>query len=155
MSPARRDDGKQYYSSRSAILALTQTKLSQGHAMNIAQLKKMDAGQLLELRAEIDHILEAKVSTERNALLSQLAKLDSFDGTKRRGRPPGGGRSHPLRGKTVAPKFRGPDGETWTGRGLRPKWLTALIEEGHQLEEFAIGDEARATKKNKKAQKRK
>ena len=38
----------------------------------------------------------------------------------------------------VAAKFRGPGGETWTGRGLTPKWLTALIEQGRPKEEFAI-----------------
>lgn len=38
----------------------------------------------------------------------------------------------------VAPKYRGPNGETWTGRGRQPKWLAALIAEGHALEEFLI-----------------
>lgn len=43
-------------------------------------------------------------------------------------------------GKTsvVEPKFRGPNGETWSGRGLTPKWLSALIAEGRTKEEFAI-----------------
>lgn len=40
----------------------------------------------------------------------------------------------------VAAKFRGPGGETWTGRGLTPKWLTALIEQGRPREEFAISN---------------
>lgn len=38
----------------------------------------------------------------------------------------------------VAPKFRGPNGETWSGRGLTPKWLAALIAQGHSKETFAI-----------------
>ena len=40
----------------------------------------------------------------------------------------------------VAAKFRGPGGETWTGRGLTPKWLTALIEQGRSKQEFAISN---------------
>lgn len=38
----------------------------------------------------------------------------------------------------VAPKFRGPNGETWSGRGLTPRWLTALVAEGKTKESFAI-----------------
>ena len=38
----------------------------------------------------------------------------------------------------VPPKYRGPEGETWAGRGATPRWLTALIEQGHSIEDFAI-----------------
>lgn len=41
-------------------------------------------------------------------------------------------------GKAVAPKFRGPNGETWSGRGLSPRWLTSLIAQGQKKEDFAI-----------------
>lgn len=40
--------------------------------------------------------------------------------------------------KPVEAKFRGPNGESWSGRGLAPKWLKALIAEGKTKEEFAI-----------------
>ena len=38
----------------------------------------------------------------------------------------------------VAAKFRGPNGETWSGRGLMPKWLSALVAQGQTKESFAI-----------------
>ena len=38
----------------------------------------------------------------------------------------------------VAIKFRGPNGETWSGRGLMPRWLTALVAQGKTKEEFTI-----------------
>lgn len=41
-------------------------------------------------------------------------------------------------GGVVAPKYRGPNGETWSGRGLTPKWLSTLIAQGHPKESFAI-----------------
>lgn len=42
-------------------------------------------------------------------------------------------------GRKVAPKYRDPvTGTTWTGRGLKPKWLTAALESGRSVEEFAI-----------------
>jgi len=38
----------------------------------------------------------------------------------------------------VAPKFKGPGGEVWSGRGLVPRWLAALIAQGRTKDEFAI-----------------
>ena len=40
--------------------------------------------------------------------------------------------------KPVAAKFRGPNGEVWSGRGLTPKWLAALVAQGRSKGEFAI-----------------
>lgn len=47
-------------------------------------------------------------------------------------------RRSPQAGSTVAPKYRGPNGETWSGRGLMPKWLAALVAQGRSKEEFAV-----------------
>ena len=41
-------------------------------------------------------------------------------------------------GKLVAAKFQGPNGETWSGRGLTPRWLATLLEQGRTKDEFAI-----------------
>lgn len=38
----------------------------------------------------------------------------------------------------VADKYRGPNGETWTGRGLMPRWLSSLVAEGQTKESFLI-----------------
>ena len=40
----------------------------------------------------------------------------------------------------VPAKFRGPQGETWSGRGLMPRWLSALVAQGQPKENFAIKD---------------
>jgi DNA-binding protein H-NS len=39
-----------------------------------------------------------------------------------------------------APQFRNPDNpsQTWAGRGLRPRWLTAQIKAGRSIDEFRI-----------------
>jgi len=40
---------------------------------------------------------------------------------------------------TPAPvKFRGPNGETWSGRGLMPRWLAAQVAAGKTKESFAV-----------------
>ena len=38
----------------------------------------------------------------------------------------------------VLAKYRGPNGETWSGRGLMPKWMSALVAQGKTKEDFAI-----------------
>jgi DNA-binding protein H-NS len=35
------------------------------------------------------------------------------------------------------PKYRGPNGEEWNGKGKRPGWIMKLITEGANLEDFA------------------
>ena len=42
------------------------------------------------------------------------------------------------KGQKVAAKYKGPSGETWSGRGLAPKWLASLIASGRTKDEFAI-----------------
>lgn len=45
----------------------------------------------------------------------------------------------PSRGVKIAPKFRDPaSGSTWTGRGLKPKWLAVAIAQGKTPQDFAI-----------------
>ena len=41
-------------------------------------------------------------------------------------------------GAKRAAKYRGPNGEEWSGRGRTPKWLAALEAEGRGREEFLI-----------------
>jgi DNA-binding protein H-NS len=41
-------------------------------------------------------------------------------------------------GAQVAAKYRGPNGETWSGRGLTPKWLVSLVAQGQSKEAFLI-----------------
>ena len=41
----------------------------------------------------------------------------------------------------VAAKYLGPNGETWSGRGLTPKWLTSLVAQGQSKDSFAVKPE--------------
>lgn len=38
----------------------------------------------------------------------------------------------------VKPKYRGENGELWTGRGRRPAWVEAALSKGRTLEDLAI-----------------
>ena len=102
--------------------------------MPAADLKNMDVDALLTLRTDVERALAERARD----LERQLALVGGAPG-KKRGRPAGGAmRASALKGAKVPPKYRGPGGETWAGRGVKPRWLTALLGDGHSIEEFAI-----------------
>ncbi len=42
-------------------------------------------------------------------------------------------------GGKVEPKYRNPaTGDTWSGRGLKPKWMTAALAAGASISDFAL-----------------
>lgn len=43
-----------------------------------------------------------------------------------------------LAGVKVDPKYRNSDGQTWTGRGVAPKWISDAIAAGRSKDEFLI-----------------
>ena len=40
--------------------------------------------------------------------------------------------------KPVVAKYLGPEGQTWSGRGLSPQWLATLVLQGAKREDFLI-----------------
>jgi DNA-binding protein H-NS len=95
-------------------------------------LAGMDFQGLMDLREEVESALSGYRSTLEEQLASIGGSIASLGGNiVRRGRGA-------LKGMKVAPKFRGPGGETWAGRGAKPRWLVAAIKEGKKLEDFAI-----------------
>jgi DNA-binding protein H-NS len=107
-----------------------------------ANLTKLSVDQLNTLRNQVDALLTTKVTQERRNLESQLAALTRVNGagSERGGVSLRGG----TRGK-VAPKYRNPENpsETWAGRGLKPRWLSAALKSGKKLEHFSIAASAK------------
>jgi DNA-binding protein H-NS len=108
--------------------------------MPAINLRGMDVEALLTLRGEIDK----RLSEKRSELEKQLSRLGAEGGASSRG---GGGRRSVMKGRKVPPKYRGPGGETWAGRGARPRWLAALLKQGRKIEDFAIDKAAAARKR--------
>src|SRR3954469_13576292 len=102
-------------------------------------LGSMSVEQLLQLRDDVGKELSRK-STK---LRSQLAKLGGEIASSR-------GRGGSLKGKKVPPKYRDSAGNTWAGRGAKPRWLVAAIKDGKKLEDFAIEKTARKRRAKKK-----
>jgi DNA-binding protein H-NS len=111
-------------------------------------LSKMTVEELVSTRQKIDGLLRTRVAAARKQLLERLDLIDSvFDegsSPKRPGRRPG------SQGK-VAPKYRGPKGELWTGRGMKPRWMTVAMKDGAKPEDFLIAAAGRQGRKAFKA----
>jgi len=109
-------------------------------------LKSMSIDRLIGLRDRVDAALSSKVVDQRRTLESELSKLTRFQGGAARAKVSARGG---LRG-AVAPKYRNPSNpaETWAGRGLKPKWLTAAIKVGKKQDDFLIAGAAPSSKAN-------
>ena len=88
----------------------------------------MNVEALLSLRDQVDKRLQEL----RSELEKQLAALGGAKSMK--GRPSG----KSLKGKKVPPKDRSPSGETWAGRGAKPRWMVAALKKGKKIESFLI-----------------
>ena len=106
--------------------------------MPAPNLKNMDVDALLVLRSQIDGLL----ATRRSDLQKQLARLQrlSTDGAA----VAGNGRTSAMKGVKVKPKYRDArTGDTWAGRGVQPRWLTAALKSGKKIDDFLIDKDAR------------
>jgi DNA-binding protein H-NS len=103
-----------------------------------SNLAAISVDKLLELRSQIDrHLVQRRAALETE--LSRLGATASARG--------GRNRRASTKGTKVPPKYRGPHGELWSGRGVHPRWLAVLLKQGHAIEEYAIGQ--RATSRTK------
>jgi len=100
----------------------------------------MTLPELKKLQKDLQRAIDSYAARQKAAAMAELearakelgfslAELTGAAATKGKTRTP------------VAPKYRNPknSSETWTGRGLKPRWVTvALTSVGSKLEDFAI-----------------
>jgi DNA-binding protein H-NS len=107
-------------------------------------LSGMNVEALMDLRKRVEEALVER----RTVLEKQLETLHGFVGERTaRGRRGASG----LKGRKVPPKYRGPSGETWAGRGARPRWLVAAIKGGKKLDDFLIDKAARKGRRKRRS----
>ena len=94
-------------------------------------LSGMTLEALMDLRKRVDEMFHRR----RAEIEKQLERMGAtLVGGARVVR--GGGSA--LKGRKVPPKYRGPSGETWAGRGAKPRWLVAAVKRGRKLDDFLI-----------------
>ena len=113
-----------------------------GFVMAKINLSGMTVEALMDLRKRVDETLH-----ERRAEIEKQLKMmgGAIAVVGRRG----GGSA--LKGRKVPPKYRGPSGDTWAGRGAKPKWLVAAIKRGRKLDDFLIDKSVRKGQRKRRS----
>jgi DNA-binding protein H-NS len=114
-------------------------------SLNIGELRRVIAFAEVRIRErEVSEKAAAreelqKLAQERGFSMADLFANLAPHAPAKRGRKPGGeGKSERA---PVEAKYRGPNGETWSGRGRLPKWLHAAEAEGKSRDSFLINPE--------------
>ena len=103
-------------------------------------LEAMSVDEMWKLHEQIGQLLSVRLTSEKRELEKRLAHLRREHvmnpAPTEASSAPRERRKYPR----VYPKYRNPDepSETWSGRGKRPRWLTAALKTGHKIEEFII-----------------
>jgi DNA-binding protein H-NS len=117
--------------------------------MSALNLKNMDVNALLDLRSQID----GQLATRRSDLQRQLARLQKIGSDAHVG--VANGTTSAMKGVKVKPKYRdAKTGDTWAGRGVQPRWLTAALKAGKKLEDYLIDKTARRPAKKTRRKRR-
>jgi len=105
----------------------------------------MNVEALIDLQKRVDAMLVKR----RAVIEKQLEWMDRASAIVSGARVARRGGST-LKGGKVPPKYRSPSGETWAGRGAKPRWLVAAMKGGKKLDDFLIDKSARKGKRRSK-----
>ena len=96
--------------------------------------------QLLEQRALLDGKIKDARQVEVGHAIAQAKQLIAEHGLTAAdlGFKASGFAAGAKPRTAVAVKYRGPDGQTWSGRGRAPNWLTGLEAQGRDRQDFLV-----------------
>lgn len=95
--------------------------------MKSFELEDLSIEELADLRDRTIATLADKVAERQRELQAEMERVAGFVSAK--------GASAPSARKAPA-LYRGPNGEEWSGRGPRPKWVEEELAQGRPLEEL-------------------
>jgi DNA-binding protein H-NS len=110
-------------------------------ASRLPNIDHLTLSDLNDLDARVQKAIAARKDEERAATMSELRALASSKGftlDELMGRAVNGRRQRSDKGVKLKPKYKGPNGEIYTGRGPTPKWLKALERKGEKREKFLV-----------------
>ncbi len=111
-------------------------------AMRLPNVDGLSLSELNELLSRVNRAIQAKKDDARAETLQKLKalavqegfSLDELVGAKGQG----GRRQRSDKGVKLKPKYVGPNGEIYTGRGPTPKWLKSLERKGEKREKYLV-----------------
>ncbi|MBL6082718.1 H-NS histone family protein [Belnapia sp. T18] len=112
----------------------------------LAGLETLGVADLRQVVASAEAQIQAKADVARQAFVAEtldkakalgLSIRDLFGevpSAPKRGR----GKAKTSGGEGVQPKYKGPNGELWSGRGRTPKWVQLAEAEGKSRNDYLI-----------------
>ena len=104
----------------------------------MTDLNKLSVNELQAMIDNAESALKVKQASRRKEVFSQIKALAASVGVTVEIHESDKKKARKV--TKVAPKYRNPDNAemTWTGRGVMPLWMRALIESGRDKSEFLI-----------------
>ena len=98
--------------------------------------------ELLNQKAALEKTIDATRKQQKSEAVSKIRALMSEYGLSASdlsGKASSAAKPGAAKGSKVAIKYRNrATGDTWSGRGLQPKWLKAALASGRKIEDFAV-----------------
>ena len=105
---------------------------------NIDNLSLAELKELINRAERLIAVKKDEAKAETLSKLKAIANAEGFSFEELMGRGSGGRRQRSDKGVKLKPKYQGPNGETYTGRGPTPGWLKALEARGHKRERYLV-----------------
>lgn len=107
-------------------------------------ISKLSIKELQELQAIIPDEIKSRMAQEKKSVLKEIAELAAKRGYKLEeliGQAQGSGSAAKTSTRKPAKiKYRSPSepGLSWTGRGKKPAWVAAWLNQGKSLEDLKV-----------------
>jgi len=103
---------------------------------NFTDMSEVELSNMIENARKV---LKDKQENKRKEVLSQIKELASSIGVNV-DITETGTRASSRKGSSVPIKYRDPanSANKWTGRGMKPKWLKELLDQGRSIKDFEI-----------------
>ncbi|CAG7856704.1 hypothetical protein MCAMS1_01292 [biofilm metagenome] len=100
--------------------------------------KNLSESQLRSMIEKAESVLKDKEVNKRKEVIAKIKELAASIGVTVEINE--GGKKSSRRSAKVPIKYRHPGipSLTWTGRGMTPKWMTELLNSGHDRSEFEV-----------------
>jgi DNA-binding protein H-NS len=117
-------------------------------ATALGALESLDVAELREVAATAERLAQERGESERRSFIEETRKkaaalgisindvlgdmASSASGRRRNAKPEKKTRA------SATVKYRGPNGEPWSGRGRPPRWVQAVEAEGRSRNDYAV-----------------
>lgn len=105
-----------------------------------SRLTELSETELADVIESARKALKEKQKHKRTGVLSRIKELGASIGVAVKIIEDAAPRQSGRRGRKAPVKYQNPNdlSQQWTGRGMKPRWLQGLIDQGHHIKEFEI-----------------